>query len=131
MLSSDLNKTREICFSPLPQGQREQCLQLLAGLEHLQAQPVARPCCVLLEYNLLHYTLKGLETALIAQGFRLESSLLLRIRRALIYYCEEVQMENLGEPGPTRKTCEIFIQAYGLHPHGDRDETPPEWREYR
>lgn len=131
MLPSDLRKTREITFTRLPPEQVEQALQLLNGVEGLEVRPGTRPHTLTVTYNVRHYTLEGLENALSLQGFHLDNSLLLKLRRALVYYCENVQRENLNAPEPQQKARKIFAQAYEHHPHGDHDDTPAEWREYR
>jgi hypothetical protein len=102
MLSNDLIKTREICFYSLP-----------------------------VNHSLAHYSLENLENALLSQGFHLDNSLFQKIHRALIYYCERVQMENLRAPEHLLKSRKIFVEIYQHHPHGDHDDTPVEWREYR
>jgi hypothetical protein len=131
MLPCDLTKTREICFACLPPGQSTQAMQVLSGIDHLDVQCSARKNCILVSYNVAHITLEDLENALIAQNFHLENSLLQKIVRALVYYSEQVQRENLEEPERVSKSQQIFVQAYQHHPHGDHDETPVEWREYR
>lgn len=132
MTPCDIVKKRDICFSPLPPGQASRALALLRGLENLEIAPCpTRSNAVSVSYSVLDYTLKGLEGALEAQGFHLENSLLQKIVRALVYYCEEVQLANLRAPERQQKAREIFVKAYDHHPHGDHDETPEEWREYR
>lgn len=53
--------------------------------------------------------------------------------RALIYYVEETQLHNLDAPErPLKKSQhEAYTHAWERHPHGDHDDTPPEWREYK
>jgi hypothetical protein len=131
MLPCDLTKTREICFSCLPPGQSAQAMQVLSGIDRLDVQPSAHKNCILVTYNVGHVTLQDLENALSAQSFHLENSLLHKIVRALVYYSEQVQRENLDEPERVSRSQQIFVQAYQHHPHGDHDETPVEWREYR
>ena len=131
MLPVDLTKTREICFSCLPAGQAAQAEQLLGGIDHLEVHATTRKNCIMVTYNIAQVTLEDLENALSAQGFHLENSLLGKVVRALVHYSEQVQRENLEEPERFCKSQQIFIQAYEHHPHGDHDDTPVEWREYR
>lgn len=132
MLPRDLDKTREIVFHDLPPGQAERAGQLLDGLDGIQARtPGAQANVLTVQYNLRSYTLDGLEKALESQGFHLDGSLLQRIRRALIRFSEQVQRENLAINAPDAKSQQIFARAYEHHLHGDRDETPEEWREYK
>ncbi len=53
--------------------------------------------------------------------------------RALIYYVEETQLHNLDAPDRLLKKSqhEAYTHAWERHPHGDHDDTPPEWREYK
>jgi hypothetical protein len=53
--------------------------------------------------------------------------------RALIYYVEETQLHNLEAPDRLLKKSqnEAYTHAWERHLHGDHDDTPPEWREYK
>lgn len=132
MLPSDLEKTREIVFHDLPAGQAARARELLDGLDGMQAT-VKAECgkTLVVQYKVTQYTLQGLEKALEAQGFHLDNSLLQKIRRALIYFCENVQRENLAINAPDAKSQQVFARVYEHHLHGDKDETPEEWREYK
>jgi hypothetical protein len=132
MLPTDLEKIREIVFHDLPTGQAERARELLDGLDCIQAS-IKVECgkTLVIQYQVTHYTLQGLEKALEAQGFHLDNSLLHKIRRALIYFCENVQRENLAINAPDAKSQQVFARVYEQHLHGDKDETPEEWREYK
>ena len=132
MLPSDLDKIREVVFHDPPAGQAERARALLDGLDGIQARLERESTCTLIiQYNVKHYTLQGLENALELQGFHLDNSLLQKIRRALIHFCEQVQRENLLINAPDAKSQQVFARVYEQHLHGDKDETPEEWREYR
>ena len=131
MRPDDTIKRRDICFNAFPPGQAAQVGALLNGLDQLAVFPSPHPNTLAVQYSVLDYTLKGLESALISQGFHLDNSLLHKIKRALIHYCEEVQLDNLRTPERQTKSREIFVNAYSHHEHGDHDATPEEWREYR
>lgn len=132
MLPSDLDKTREIVFHDLPSDQAERARALLDGLDDIQAGTVSeRSCTLIVQYNVRHYTLQGLEKALELQGFHLDNSLLQKVKRALIHFCEQVQRENLLINAPDAKSQQVFARVYEQHLHGDKDETPEEWREYK
>jgi hypothetical protein len=126
----DILKRREIVFHPLPPGQVERALALLSGLPGLTVSQ-SGPLALQLAYCVADYTLQDLETALAAQGFHLEGSLLIRIRRTLAYYSERVQRENMGKPEPRTKNYQAHMEAWTKRPHGDHDETPAEWRQYK
>ncbi len=132
MLPCDLDKIREIVFHDLPDGQASRARDLLDGLDDIQADVLSeQPSTLVVQYNVRHYTLQGLEKALELQGFHLENSLLQKVRRALIHFCEQVQRENLAINAPDAKSQQVFARVYEQHMHGDRDETPEEWREYK
>lgn len=126
----DTWKRREVVFHHLPPGQADAALALLTGMPHLE---VARldGFTLQLGYDIAHYTLEDLEAALEAQGFHLRNTLLIGIRRALIHHCERVQRQDMGQPGPRTKNYPAYIKAWEHRRHGDHDETPEEWRQYK
>lgn len=131
MLPCDLEKTREVVFHPLPVGQVERALTLLQGLDELQVSVGSEPNSLQVRYSINLYTLEGLESALASQGFHLDNSLLTKLKRALAYFCESVQRRNIAANEPDLKSQQAFMKVYDHHLHGDRDETPEEWRDYK
>lgn len=127
----DIVKRREIVFDAFPPGQMEQALELLAGLPELEVRRGLVPHTLEITYRLDRYHLEAIETALQAQGFHLCSALLTRIRRALIYYCERTQLENMASADWPCKNYGAFVWDWEKRPHGDHDDTPAEWRQYR
>ncbi len=125
----DCFKKREIHFSALPAGQAARAAESLAEMG--LAAEVAGPSMLTVCYHLPQHSLETLEETLVDQGFHLDSSLLQKIKRALVHYVEEVQCQNLSEQPRMQKNMEIFVKVYEHHPHGDHDATPEEWREYR
>ena len=51
-----------------------------------------------MRYDLADHSLEDLESLLSQQGFHLEGSLPILVKRALIYHVERMQRENLGKP---------------------------------
>lgn len=130
--AAGLDKVREIRFRPLPPGQVEKALHSLRQLKGLAVEGGARPLAVVVRYSVLEYSLEVLESALMEAGFHLDQSLFVKLRRAFVYFCEETQRHNLLSPERLLKQSnEVYIKAYGHHPHGDHDDTPPELREYK
>jgi hypothetical protein len=127
----DLEKDREIVFHALPAGQAERALILLEGLDGLEVAVGPDGNRLRVRYDICEYTLEGLETALASQGFHLDNSLLSKLKRALIYFCESVQRQNVAANEPDIKSQQAFIKVYESHLHGDRDDTPEEWRGYK
>ena len=99
---------------------------------HRQVEAGRDELTLVVHYNVLDFTLQLLDEALVNAGFHLDRSLLIRLHRALIYYVEDTQVHNLRSPERLIKQSHVvYIQAYAHHPHGDRDDTPPELREFK
>ena len=128
---ADNEKDRQLSFAPLPVGQAKDALLLLHDLPHLTVLNTVGETGLLIRYELPFYTLEKIEFALIDQGFHLDNSLLNKLRRALIHYFETMQCQNMTQPEQSARSKRIFAQVYEHHAHGDHDDTPPEWREYR
>lgn len=133
MSDPDLKKKREIVFSKFPPGQVPEAAEDLSSLEALDAAPKFDKRAVGVSYELTDHTLRELDEHLVNKGFHLDNTLMTKLTRALIYYVEETQLHNLGAPEKRikRSEQEAYVQAWGQRPHGDHDETPPEWREYK
>lgn len=129
----ELQKQRLLFFCNEPANQLFAAYMLLVGLDNFHVEMGPLPNSLLIRYSIQHYSLEGLEKALASEGFRLEYSTLGTIKKHLIHYCEDVQYHNLKTPEPRTKnnSQEIFVKAYGLHPHGNHDETPKELREFK
>ncbi|OHC71403.1 MAG: hypothetical protein A2045_16455 [Rhodocyclales bacterium GWA2_65_20] len=122
-------KHREIRFNKLRSWQVEQARALLESLERLEVATGMLPNSISVWYEVTDYTMEGLEKALIDQGFHLENTLYCKMIRALVYFCEDTQLRNMRQPERLiKKSNEIYSKAWEHHPHGDRDETPPELR---
>ena len=131
MQPCDLEKDREIVFHALPPGQAERALVLLQGLDGLAVAVGPDGNRLLVRYHVCEYTLEGLETALMTEGFHLDNSLLSKLKRSLAYFCESVQRRNVVANEPDIKSQQAFMKVYERHLHGDRDDTPEEWRTYK
>lgn len=129
---ASLRKRREILFAKFPPGQVPEASGELAAKEHLEVRPAVERRSVGVGYELTEYTLQGLETELEDKGFHLDNTLLSKLTRALIHYVEDTQLHNLGVPERrTKRSNEAYVHAWEQHLHGDHDDTPPEWREYK
>lgn len=127
------HKRREILFAKFPPNQASAAVELLGGLDSLRTATSSNSRAVIVDYHLLDYTLRGIEEGLVDQGFHLDNSLMSKLTRALINYCEETQLHNMYSKERRTKVCsnEAYAHAWERHPHGDHDDTPPEWREYK
>jgi len=131
--SVDLNKQRDIVFDAGSPNQIKRAFLLLSGLPDCKVEYGNAPNILRVSYSLRHYTLEGLENGLIGEGFQLDNSPLHNIGRKVIYYCEDTICHNLDIPShPTKESeREVFIKAYSQQLHGDHDDTPPEFRDYK
>jgi len=128
-----IRKERSILFSKFPPGQVPEATGFLGSMESLDVEPRTERLAVDVAYDLHDHSLEELEAALENTGFHLDSTLMSKLMRALIYYVEETQLHNLGAPDRLLKKSqnEAYTHAWERHPHGDHDDTPPEWREYK
>ncbi len=133
MNSTDLKKKREILFSKFPPGQVPEAADDLKHLDEVDVEPKFEKRAVGVEYELTQHTLAELEEHLVDKGYHLDNTLMSKLTRALIHYVEETQLHNLGAPEKRLKPSadEAYVQAWEHRPHGDHDDTPPEWREYK
>jgi hypothetical protein len=125
-------KQREIRFNKLKHWQVPEAFALLKSLPGLEVAPGVHPLGLTVCYEITDYCLEGLERLLVERGFHLDNSLYCKLIRALVYFSEETQRRNLAQPERLiKQSQEVYSQAWERHPHGDRDETPPELREYK
>ena len=121
----ELQKQRVLVFADEPANQLEQAFLLLSGLDDLQVENGPTSNSLLIRYSVEHYSLEGLEKALLKEGFIFNYGWLNKLKNGFIHYCEDVQYHNLKSPEPRTKnnTQEVFVKAYEHHPHGDHDYT--------
>ncbi|MEY2631679.1 MAG: hypothetical protein RIR00_333 [Pseudomonadota bacterium] len=130
--AAEFQKRREILFTKFPPGQIPEALDILRKLPQLVVQSSPDERNLIVSYDLHQYSLEELETLLIDKGFHLDNTLMSKLSRALFYYVEETQMHNLQAPERLlKKAPEAYVRAWDQHLHGDHDDTPPEWREYK
>jgi len=130
---SPIRKERSILFAKFPPGQIPEASDFLGKIEHLEVEPLIEQRTLDVAYDLYEHSLEEIETTLQDKGFHLDNTLLNKLMRALIYYVEETQLHNLEAPERLLKKSqnEAYTHAWEQHPHGDHDDTPPEWREYK
>lgn len=128
-----LRKERTIHFAEIPPGQVLEAADFLGGLSGLQLLARPEELNIVVRYDLHDHSLEELENALIDKGFHLAFTLISKLLRALYYYAEETELHNLEAPQRLLKRSQnqAYIQAWERHSHGDHDDTPPEWREYK
>ena len=125
-------KERTILFDKFPPGQVPEASDFLTTMERLEVRPAHETLALGVAYDLYDHTLEEIEGTLQGRGFHLDNTLLSKLMRALYYYIEETQLHNLEAPERlTKSQKEAYTHAWDRHPHGDHDDTPPEWREYK
>lgn len=119
----ELQKQRILVFSNSPENQVEQAYLLLNGLDNLQVESGPTPDSLIIRYSVAHYSLEGLEKALLKEGFNFSYGWLTKMKHGLIHYCEDVQYHNLKTPEPRTKnnSQEVFVKTHEQHPHGDHE----------
>ncbi len=124
-------KHREILFCTLrPDDQAKAASLLLNGVEGvLYARPVG-DTQLLVGYDIRHVTLNIIDDALTELGFHLANHLMAKFKRALYYYTEETQRQNMGLE-QCNTGVHVFIQRYQRLQHGCRDGRPEYWRKYQ
>ncbi|CAI06674.1 hypothetical protein [Aromatoleum aromaticum] len=127
-----LEKQREIRFASLPPGQVAQAMRSLQMFKGLRVSSGEHPLSLVVSYSVLEFSLEMVESALSEAGFHLDGALYWRLVRTFVYFCEETQRHNLGSPERLiKKSNEVYVTAYDHHLHGDHDDTPLEFREYK
>lgn len=125
-------KHREIRLCKLKSSQIADATALLSTLPGLEVAPGTQPNGISVWYEVTDHCMESLENLLIDRGFHLDNSLYCKLIRALVYFSEETQRRNLGQPERLiKKSHEVYSKAWEHHPHGDHDDTPPELREYK
>lgn len=127
-----LYKRREIRFAPYPPEQVQQALRSLRMVKGLRVTRADRRDGLVVSYSVLDHSFEMLEDALRDAGFHLDNTLYVKLVRAVVYFCEETQRHNLVSPERLlKKSNEVYVTVYDQHPHGDHDDTPLEFREYK
>lgn len=119
----DLIKTRRISFAGLSTSDICSVVEILSELEHVEALPGEDGCSMVVTYSIVEHKLDELECVLSAQGYRLDSNLLERIRLGLIHFTEEIQQDNLHTPLHPQTRADrlraIYVNAHERHPDED------------
>jgi len=131
----EMLKHREVAFrDPLPgQQQALNAIVALSGIGGVhevylvsQSRNVIR-----VSYDLRQIDLRTIDALLFELSFRLNNSLLTKIKRALYYYMEGIELENLAiSRDQDHNTRDIFTHCHLCQRHGCRDARPEHWRRY-
>lgn len=94
-------KTRRLVFEKALT--LDEAKSLAAVLESMDVSP--RVVAFEVSYDLAKTDLEGIENLLEAEGVRLESGLMARLRRAWLRYVEENEISNLNAPRKSGACC--------------------------
>ncbi len=125
-------KAREISFCVLhpDKSQAHSASLVLDGIDGLDTIRLLSDHTLHVRYDIKIITLQMIEEGLVESGYHLGNSLLIRLKRALFYYTEEIERENLGLSSASGVTPQVFINSYRKICHGCRDQRPEYWRNY-
>ena len=123
---ADLVKQRDLCFSSLSAmaDPAEGAIQLLDGVPGVLSTQRLDRRIITVAYRIDYITLRILEDALMAVGFRLEDTFVSRFKHAFYHFTEETQLANMGFQPQSKSTTQIFINSYQQRQHGCRDDRP-------
>lgn len=131
----DQIKYREISFrGPHPDPHQAQTAALLLsdinGILNVSLSE-ADSETLRISYDVRAICLQLIEEVLVEVGYHLDGNLLIKMKRAIYYYTEEIERETLG-CNNTNCNCarDVFIENYRRHVHGCRDHRPLHWRKY-
>ena len=104
----------------------------LQGVAGIQIVRPLSPHALEVVYDLRRVALENIESALSELGYHLDNTLLCKLKRALFYYTEETQRENLAIAQESEiMQREVFVNRYQHVAHGCRDPQPEHWRGYQ
>jgi len=129
----DFIKQRDIMFNALHEDENQALTasQMLADLDGVVLADAVSDTHLIVRYDLRYFTLADVEELLKTVGFHLDNTLLIKLKRALCRYTEDIERANMGcTEGQSNCTREAYISRYQQLPHGCRDKRPDHWRDY-
>jgi len=125
-------KAREIGFCELhpDRAQAHSASLVLSGIDGVETVQLISNHMLHVRYDIGKITLQMIEEGLVELGYHLDNTLLMRMKRSLFYYTEEIERNNLGMAQSSGVTPQVFIHRYQKIFHGCRDHRPEYWRNY-
>ncbi len=126
-ICKDIIKNREIRFANdfSTQHEIDKAMRVLAdvkGIEHMAANHRSG---LNIRYDIRQLTLQMLESALVSVGFKLDNSLITRLKRGICAYCEDAHRSSLGVDEVNHDH-----PSFTLPDHMAHDPRPDNWRNY-
>lgn len=126
-ICKDIIKKREIRFAPhcsSPQ-EVEKAIRVLADVKGIETMHASQKAGLKIHYDIRQLTLQMLESALITVGFKLDNSLITRLKRGICAYCEDTHRSSLGVDQVNHEH-----PSFTLPEHIAQDPRPDNWRHY-
>lgn len=122
----------DFCLKRSDQHPADMAVLILGSLPGVEEVTIIHRNRLHIQYNLMETCLEELVEQLSKAGLCLADGLMGRISRALCFYTEDIQRQNLGLEPRYRAafTRKIFIDRYQRLDHKCRDARPDVWREY-
>jgi len=125
-LCNDTIKNREIRFKLSTPDQAKKAEQLLSGVPGIEHIEAVAPCCMHIRYNVEELTLQMIESALREVGFDLDDGLVIRLKRAVLAYCEDALRASIGVDEANNGNSPTLTL-----PHQTlQDPRPHDWRKH-
>lgn len=137
-MSQQLIKQREIHFSSLHANpdQAHSAVFIINDLTGVLMSHALDQCRIKIVYDLAKITLEEIEAVLRNIGFHLDNSILSKLKRSIVFYCEEASRENsknerlIREVHDKHKSDVIYLRPNKKSLCDCRDQRPEHWRQY-
>jgi hypothetical protein len=137
-MTSKVIKHREIHFCPIHANpdQAHSAVFIINDLQGVLMSHALDHHRIKLAYDLEKITLEEIETILRNEGFHLDNSILSKIKRSIVFYCEEASRENsrderlIQEVHDRHKSDVIYLRPTKKKLCDCRDNRPEHWRQY-
>ncbi|MDX2503687.1 MAG: hypothetical protein QNL62_04315 [Gammaproteobacteria bacterium] len=137
-MSVQVIKHREIHFCPLHANpnQAHSAVFIINDLSGVLMSHALDHHRIKIAYNLERITLEEIEAVLSNEGFHLDNSILSKIKRSIVFYCEEASLENsknerlIQEVHDKHNSDVIYLRPKKKKLCDCRDHRPEHWRQY-
>jgi hypothetical protein len=137
-MSIQVIKHRDIHFCPLhaDSNQAHSAVLIINDLGGVLMSHALNNHHIKIIYNLEQITLEAIENILQNTGFHLDNSVLAKIKRSIVFYCEEASRENtknqrlIQVAQSKHKSDIVYLRPKKKKLCDCRDHRPESWRHY-
>ncbi len=137
-MSQQVIRHREIHFCSLHSDpeQAHSAVFIINDLNGVLMSHVLDDHHIKVTYNLNRITLEEIEDVLRFEGFHLNNSILAKIKRSIVFYCEEASRENTKKERLIEEVHDehtgdvIYLRHHKKKLCDCRDQRPESWRHY-